>query len=390
VLTKVTNNGTSLPTPGDILSFDISTNHPTVGHTAIVTDVSVNTSGTGTVTYMQQNAGYDAPNVVDDGYGSVSVTSKVLGDNITGWLHDPNGATPSSQNPVAIRIGSGLYAKGALADNWSDEGSASNGYWKVAGSRIAKWDGNSGLWVKDGPAGIWYNVAGTNTSEWNISNNLVAIRIGSNLYAKAGLADSWSDEGSATNGYWKIADSRLAKWDGNSGLWVKDGPAGTWYNVTNSAVAWTITPNLVVMQLSNNLYTKVNLGESWTQVDSSVTAGYWRVTGTRFAKWDGNSGLWVKDGMGDTWHNVAGTDTAEWAISTGVIAIRIGSNLYAKSGTGGSWTDEGSATNGYWKIAGSRIAKWDGNSGLWVKDGPSGTWVNVAGTNTSEWAIGEG
>src|SRR6266536_3135201 len=50
-LTKVTNNGGSTPTPGDILAFAASTNHPTDGHTAVVTAVSVNASGNGTVTY---------------------------------------------------------------------------------------------------------------------------------------------------------------------------------------------------------------------------------------------------------------------------------------------------------------------------------------------------
>lgn len=50
-LTKVSNNGTSLPTPGDILSHDYG--NP-FGHTSVVSAVSVNSSGTGTVTIMEQ------------------------------------------------------------------------------------------------------------------------------------------------------------------------------------------------------------------------------------------------------------------------------------------------------------------------------------------------
>jgi hypothetical protein len=98
VLTKVTNNGTTTPTAGDILSFAVSANHPGVGHAAVVTAVSVDGNGKGTVTYMQQNAGYDHrnPDVVDDGWGSVSVTNKTLGDSISGWLHDPNGSPGKS------------------------------------------------------------------------------------------------------------------------------------------------------------------------------------------------------------------------------------------------------------------------------------------------------
>jgi hypothetical protein len=85
-LTKVTNDGTSVPSPGDILAFNISTNHPGVGHTAVVTAVSVDASGNGTVTYMQQNASAN-------GSGSVAVTGKMLGDNISAWLHNPNGSS---------------------------------------------------------------------------------------------------------------------------------------------------------------------------------------------------------------------------------------------------------------------------------------------------------
>jgi hypothetical protein len=92
-LTKTANNGATLPTPGDILSFAVSNNHRDVGHTAVVTGVSVNASGTGTVTYMQQNASAD-------GWGTVAVINKTLGDGISGWLHNPNGAssTPSRNN----------------------------------------------------------------------------------------------------------------------------------------------------------------------------------------------------------------------------------------------------------------------------------------------------
>jgi hypothetical protein len=347
-----------------------------------VTGVSVNGSGTGTVTYMEQNASAN-------GWGSVSATNKVLGDNISGWLHDPNGGSTSTTPNVGIRIGSELYEKRALGDGWSDEGSGSNGYWKVAGDRFAKWDGNSGLWVKDGPAGSWYNVSGTDTAEWSISSNLVAVRIGSTLYAKAALGDGWSNEGSASNGYWKIAGNRLAKWDGNSGLWVKDGPAGSWYNVVGtSAQEWSISSNLVAYRNGSNLYAKTGLGDGWTTVSTSVSAGYWKIAGSRIARWDGNAGLYVRDGIGTTWTLVSDTSTAEWSISSDMVAVRIGSELYAKAALDVGWSDEGSATNGYWKISGSRLVKWDGNSGLWAKDGPAGSWYLVAGTDTAEWNLG--
>ena len=82
-LIKVNNSGASLPTPGDILSFAASTNHPKLGHTAVVTSVSVNANGSGSVATMEQNASAK-------GSGSVVVSAKKLGDGVTGWLHNPN------------------------------------------------------------------------------------------------------------------------------------------------------------------------------------------------------------------------------------------------------------------------------------------------------------
>jgi hypothetical protein len=86
VLTQVSNNGTSLPSPGDILSW-AGTNENPDGHTAIVTAVNV-ANGSGTITILQQNASAD-------GWGTVSVsdnvlTTQIFGGSVTGWLHNPN------------------------------------------------------------------------------------------------------------------------------------------------------------------------------------------------------------------------------------------------------------------------------------------------------------
>jgi CHAP domain len=91
VLTQVSNNGTSLPSPGDILSWAGSDESPN-GHTAIVTAVNV-ANGSGTITVMQQNASAD-------GWGTVSVADNVLttqisGGSVTGWLHNPNAGSSS-------------------------------------------------------------------------------------------------------------------------------------------------------------------------------------------------------------------------------------------------------------------------------------------------------
>jgi hypothetical protein len=290
---------------------------------------------------------------------------------------------------VTIQLGNSLYAKKSLVEGWTlISNSVTAGYWKVAGQRFGRWDGYSGLWVKDSWGDTWHNVAGTNVFEWSVSSDLTAIRTGTALSAKNNWNERWSNEGNATAGYWKIRGNRLAKWDANSGLWVKDGAAGSWYNVAGTnTVAWDITPTMVVMQLGNTLYAKKNLTDGWIPISNSVTAGYWKVAGERFGRWDGNSGLWVKDSWGDTWHDVSDTNVSEWSVSSDLTAIRIGTALYAKNNWSDPWTNEGSATAGYWKVEGNRLAKWDANSGLWVKDGAKGSWYNVAGTNTAAWSI---
>lgn len=76
--TQVANNGASLPAPGDIFSMG-ATN--TLGHTAVVTQVSVS-NGTGTITAMEQNNHAN-------GWDSITVKGNVLGGGVTGWLHAP-------------------------------------------------------------------------------------------------------------------------------------------------------------------------------------------------------------------------------------------------------------------------------------------------------------
>jgi len=65
IMEKVTNNGTRLPVPGDILQYDaVSPNNLTHGHTSIVTAVSVS-GGSGTVTTIEQNASSTGVGTVD-------------------------------------------------------------------------------------------------------------------------------------------------------------------------------------------------------------------------------------------------------------------------------------------------------------------------------------
>lgn len=74
------NNGIELPTPGDILAEGIAGS----GHTAIVTSININNSGTGTLTILEQNGSASS-----NGSRDIPITNNIVGDNVTAWLHDP-------------------------------------------------------------------------------------------------------------------------------------------------------------------------------------------------------------------------------------------------------------------------------------------------------------
>jgi hypothetical protein len=86
ILTKVSNNDTSLPSPGDIIAEGNGTN---ANHTGVVTAVNV-TSGSGTVTIMEEDG--PATSGTYTGYSTITVSGGVLGSYVTGWLHDSNGS----------------------------------------------------------------------------------------------------------------------------------------------------------------------------------------------------------------------------------------------------------------------------------------------------------
>jgi hypothetical protein len=72
-------NGTvnSPPRVGNVLSYGATS---TSGHTAVVTASSVNSSGNGTITIIQQNS-------TANGWGTLSVSNWRVSSGVSGWLH---------------------------------------------------------------------------------------------------------------------------------------------------------------------------------------------------------------------------------------------------------------------------------------------------------------
>jgi hypothetical protein len=79
-------NGTvgAVPQPGDVVSLG-RTRNDSFGHTAVVTANAVDSQGDGTITLIQQNGGAG-----NDGWATYAVSSWVVADGVTGWLHNPS------------------------------------------------------------------------------------------------------------------------------------------------------------------------------------------------------------------------------------------------------------------------------------------------------------
>ena len=125
-------NGTSgqAPQPGDVLSWG-SVN--IAGHTAVVTavDPSVTTSGTGTISIIEENsAALGVGTIYDSGWKVTDPQGNGPGP-ISGWLHNPGVAAPETAGPsVAVWPNSpgqqDVFWKGADGNLW--EGVWNNGW----------------------------------------------------------------------------------------------------------------------------------------------------------------------------------------------------------------------------------------------------------------------
>src|SRR5436305_9170432 len=138
VLTKVSNNGTSLPSPGDIISQAGTSTNPN-GHTAVVTAVS-----SSKVTIMQENSS-------TGGWGSISVSNNVLASRVTGWLHNPASGSSSTARVAALQYNTEMdvFKLGGDGAIWKDT-------WQPAHNAWSGWNSLGGVFASD-PVAIKYN-----------------------------------------------------------------------------------------------------------------------------------------------------------------------------------------------------------------------------------------
>lgn len=142
-LVAKTNNGVEVPAPGDIVAMSYV-------HTAVVTAVNVNSAGTGTATILEQNG-----SATSTGSRTISVTNKVVGDNVTGWLHDPNSGTSEDFTIYRSSQGTWYTKAGPLGSSFIINGTGHGG-WSVDIPMAGDFnlDGNNDLVIYR--QGLWY------------------------------------------------------------------------------------------------------------------------------------------------------------------------------------------------------------------------------------------
>jgi hypothetical protein len=325
VLTNVSNNGASLPTPGDIVSEN---NGTTDGHTAVVTNVSVS-GGNGTVTVMQQN-------ITNNGWGYIPVKANKLSDGVTGWLHNPKYSSSGGGG-----VGTATYLG---TDSLGPNASMSPGqYIMSADNRFVLIFQNDGNLVLYGPG---YAVLWASNTAGSGANNLIMQSDGNLvLYKPGGVA--WSS-GKAGAG----ASTLVMQDDGNA-VTYNSGGGATWASDTGG---WAPGPSYAGSD---------QLGTGGTLLPNT----YLRSSDHRFVlvlQGDGNLVLY-----GPAWHtmwaaNKAGNSPTELILGDDGNLV-----LYGSSGAYWSSNTPGSGANQF-------IVQNDGNAVLY---GPAGApWAtNTAG-----------
>lgn len=378
-LTPVNNDGTSanpkLPSPGDIISVGAAPINPTTGkspnpygHTAVVTNVSVDASGNGTLTDMQQNATSNGVGTLTIGGGKI--TGTVLGGSVTGWLHNPS-ASPPPPPPVPTNITALIDDGGAV---WAQQGLITGGGWTqetgpnaaktiASGGGIQAWlDGCGAIWAQSTKAyGVEVQEAPCGSAaKLAVSSAGVQVELdGCNaIWARSGVGNSWTQEagcGAAT----KIAVG------GNTQAWV-DGCGAVW---AQSSIGYGIE----VQETGCGAAASIAVGASGTQV--------WM---------DGCNAVWAQSSIG--W----GREVSESGCYAG-FSVTIGNNvqvilnycnqLYAENGiiAGGGWNQETSCGSAAAVSVGAEDNQFllDGGGTIYARNGIGNIWVAQSGANSA-------
>lgn len=301
LLTKVPNNGASLPAPGDIISEGAT---DTPGHTAIVTEVKVN-NGVGTITIMQQNA-------TSDGWGTIAVSGNMLGSGVTGWLHHPTDSAASPSRPAALSFNGALHVFVREGDNQLSTES---------------WDGSS--WSG------WTSLGGGFAGDPAVISNGKALNVfilGSDgqVYTAANPGTGWSPWAALKAPVLLVGNPRAIQYQNKLYVFAQGSDTHPYVNVWSDSAGWagftameaSIASDLVPVVYgaeldlfargaNNQLFQNTTLdGVSWTGFSSLGGSLAGAPVPLSYA---GQLAIWARDSSGEVWQlTKTGSTRSAW------------------------------------------------------------------------------
>lgn len=282
-LKQVNNDGSSLPSPGDIISESGTATNP-YGHTAVVTAVNV-TNGSGSISTLEQNAS-------STGTNTIAVSSGILQSNVTGWLHNPNGGGPTRTYQV----------------------------FQWGGSNWTPMTGHLGPIAVGENGAVWGINASNQIFRWN----------GSGWTQKSGsLSDiSVGTDSSGAESVWGVnSTGQIYKWNGSG-----------WTPISGSLAHVAVGQNGVVWGVNSTYQVYRWNGSGWTLKTGGlvdISAGT-DSTGAE-SVWGGNSLGQVFYWNGSGWTQVSGT-LSEVGVGTNGAVWGVNSDPHIYRWNGSGWT----------------------------------------------------
>lgn len=350
------------------------------GHVAYVE--SVNSDGTITVSEYNQ-AGTGAYGTQRGSASALGFTKFVdFGVNVSSSSSGSAPPPPPGQpNLLLARVGNTLYSKINLGDEWTTQTTTATGV-KASGGRIGITDTSGNLVAKDGPNGTWHLETGA-VDQYVVTPNLLVIRVGGTVYAKAQLTDGWSTVvgGGATD--IQAVDNTMAFLDSSGTLWAKVGVSGEWQQEIGNVSQYVLTSSLLLARVGNTLYSKANIGDAWTT--QTTAAADVKASGGRIVITDTGGTVYAKDGPNGTWYAETGA-TDQIIVTPNLLVIRVGGTVYAKAQLYDAWSTVVGGGAADVRATNNTMAFLDSGGTLWAKVGVNGTWQQEIG-NVSQFVV---
>ncbi|MED7949718.1 peptidoglycan DD-metalloendopeptidase family protein [Streptomyces sp. BE303] len=303
------------------------------------------------------------------------------GTPITGAACDSTPPQNPGQPPQFIvqRQGANVYAKAGFAEAWSHLAGNTVDV-QVAETRIVTRDPAHTIYAKEGIGGSWFTLA-DNVDEYAVSANLVVIRQGTKVSAKADLWGPWVQIANDAIDV-QVAGTRIGHRDTAHELYLNDGLYGSWYHVASNVDEFRLAPGLVVQRQGANVYAKAGFADAWSHLAENAID--LQVAGNRIGNRDAAHRLYVKDGIGGTWYAVA-DNVDEFGLTPDLIVQRRGAALFGKSTPTSAWVQIANDAIDV-QVAGTRIGHRNGSHELYLNDGLYGPWYDVA-SNVDEYDL---